>query len=192
MPSTYSETEYLASLPRQVEIPPTTPERYITGLYALNLAAPEGTSGDWHDVFHWQDGAEQPRQVTLAGMGDIETSPIYGGLGIYEGKDRLVAQGLDIPASMQRVYIANHSRAILDLLYRSLNRWGRVLNLTGATIDWLDTREQGERLLEQATMLEFSFHPAAQDELRRWIADEARALRAVYGWAELAVRCVNG
>ena len=66
-------------------------------------------------------------------MGDIETTSIYGDLGIYEGKDRLVAQGLDIPASMQRVYIANHSRAILDLLYRSLHRRGRVLNLTGAT-----------------------------------------------------------
>lgn len=147
----------------------------------MNLAAPEGTSGDWHDVFHWQDGAEQPRQVTLAGMGDIDTTPIYGDLGIYEGRDRLVAQGLDIPAGMQRVYIANHSRAILDLLYRSLRRWGRVLNLTGATTDWLDTREQGERLLEQATLLEPAFHPAAQDELRRWIADEARTLRAVYG-----------
>ena len=83
---------------------------------------------------------------------------------------------------MQRVYIANHSRAILDLLYRSLHRWGRVLNLTGATTDWLDTREQGERPpLEQATLLERAFHPAAQEELRRWIADEARALRAVYG-----------
>lgn len=70
---------------------------------------------------------------------------------------------------------------ILDLLYRSLNRWGRVLNLTGATTDWLDTREQGERLLEQATLLEPAFHPAAQDELRRWIANEARTLRAVYG-----------
>lgn len=30
-------------------------------------------------------------------------------------------------------------------------------------------------------MLTPSFHPAAQDELRRWIADEARTLRAVYG-----------
>lgn len=70
---------------------------------------------------------------------------------------------------------------ILDLLYRSLHRWGRILNLTGATTDWLDTREQGERLLERATMLESSFHPAAQDELRRWITDEARTLRAVYG-----------
>ena len=122
MPSAYSQAEYLATSTRQVEIPPTTPEHYITGLYALNLAAPEGTSGDWHDVFHWQDGTEQPRQVTLAGMGDIDTSPIYGDLGIYEGRDRLVAQGLDIPIGMQRVYIANHSRAILDLLYRFLHR----------------------------------------------------------------------
>ena len=93
----------------------------------------------------------------------------------------MVAQGLDIPIGMQQVYIANHSRAILDLLYRSLHRWGRVLNLTGATTDWLDTREQGEQLLKQATMLEPSFHPAAQEELRRWIADEASALRIVYG-----------
>ena len=99
MSSAYSQAEYLATSTRQVEIPPTTPEHYITGLYALNLAAPEGTSGDWHDVFHWQDGAEQPRQVTLAGMGDIETTSIYGNLGIYEGKDRLVAQCLtSLPA----------------------------------------------------------------------------------------------
>ena len=154
----------------------------------MNLAAPEGTSGDWHDVFHWQDGTEQPRQVTLAGMGDIETTPIYGDLGIYEGRDRLVAQGLvDIPASMQRVYIANHSRAILDLLYRSLNRWGRILNLTGATTDCLDTKEQDERLLEQATLLEPHFDPAPQEELRRCIANEASALRAVYGQVECAV-----
>ncbi|WP_448759964.1 hypothetical protein [Actinomyces oricola] len=37
---------------RQIEIPPTDHEHYITGLYALNVLAPEGTSGDWHDVFH--------------------------------------------------------------------------------------------------------------------------------------------
>ncbi len=31
---------------RQLEIPPTTRERYITGIYALNIEAPEDTSGD--------------------------------------------------------------------------------------------------------------------------------------------------
>lgn len=35
-----------SSLPsRQVEIPPTTPERYITGIYALNVEAPEAPVG---------------------------------------------------------------------------------------------------------------------------------------------------
>ena len=52
MPPVYSKAEHFATFPRQVEIPPTTPEHYITGLYALNLAAPEDTSGNSHDVFH--------------------------------------------------------------------------------------------------------------------------------------------
>ena len=51
---------------------------------------------------------------------------------------------------------------------------GGILNLTG-----FDTKEQGEQLLEQATMLDPAFHPAAQEALRRCIAYEARMLRAV-------------
>ena len=47
----------------QVEIPPTDSEHYITGLYALNVQAPEGTSGDWHDVFHWQEGYDDPPKM---------------------------------------------------------------------------------------------------------------------------------
>ena len=91
-----------------------------------------------------------------------------------------------MPSEAREVYLTNHTRAILDLW--SLTRWGRVLNLTGATTDWLDTKEQGEQLLEQATMLEPAFHPAAQDELRRWIAYEARMLSAVWGVERGAVR----
>ena len=179
--STQTAHEYLVVPARQVEIPATTPERYITGIYALNVQAPERTSGDWHDVFHWQDGRGRPRQVTLAGDAEIDTTPIYGDLGIYEGRDRLVARGLEVPADMEQVYLANHFRAILDLLYRSLTRWGQVLNLTDATTDWLDTRQQGEFVLEQATKLEPHFPPAVQDELRRWITGEVATLRAVYG-----------
>ena len=51
---------------RQVEISPTDPEHYITDLYALNVQALEGTSGDWHDVFHYQEGYDNSPQVTLA------------------------------------------------------------------------------------------------------------------------------
>ena len=54
--STRSAHEHLIVPARQVEIPVTTPERYITGLYALNIQEPDGEGGDWHDVFHWQEG----------------------------------------------------------------------------------------------------------------------------------------
>lgn len=64
---------------------------------------------------------------------------------------------------------------------------GRILDLTGATTDWLDTREQGERPLEQATFLSRPSIPAAQETLRRCIAYEARMLSAVRG-----VECGTG
>ena len=74
-----------------------------------------------------------------------------------------------MPSEAREVYLANHTRAILDLW--SLTRWGRVLNLTGAATDWLDTYEQGVFLLEQAEYLAPHFPEAAQDELRRWIEE---------------------
>lgn len=64
---------------------------------------------------------------------------------------------------------------------------GRILSLTGATTDWLGTREYGEGRLQQATLLEPHFDPAPQDELSRWIANEASALRAMCGQVECAV-----
>jgi len=88
---------------------------------------------------------------------------------------------LAVPPEAREVYLANHTRAILDLLYRSLTRWGRVLNLTGATTDWLETYEQGVFLPEQAEHLEPRFPETTQDELRRWIEGEAAELRVVYG-----------
>ena len=51
----------------------------------------------------------------------------------------------------------------------------------GAATDWLDTYEQGVFLLEQAEYLAPHFPEAAQDELRRWIEEEAAELRAVSG-----------
>lgn len=47
MPDTVSSASTLErpALLRQVEIPPTDPEHYITGLYALNVQAPESTRG---------------------------------------------------------------------------------------------------------------------------------------------------
>ncbi|MGC4105891.1 MAG: hypothetical protein QM753_05965 [Thermomicrobiales bacterium] len=156
----------------QVVIPPTDREHYITGVYALNVPAPEGTTGDWHDVFHWQPATERPRTILLGGGDAVDTNPIYGDLGVYEGHDRLLANGLSLPSGITEIYVANHVRAILDLLYRSLNRYGRILNLTNVTTDWLNTPEQQEFVLVQAPRMADSLDADAKRALAAWIAGE--------------------
>jgi hypothetical protein len=158
----------------QCEVPRTSIQKYITGMYALNVPAPEGTSGDWHDVFFWRDGIDEPCAVDLAGDGaEWNTNPVFGDYGVYEGKDRLEGKGLYVGEDIAEVYIANHFRAILDLLYQSLKKYEVVLNLTGATDDWLDTPEQKALLLSKARLLEDAFTGRARRSLAAWIESES-------------------
>lgn len=174
MPDIYtvSSPEFGTAQGHQLEIPPTDPAHYITGVYALNIPAPEGTTGDWHDVFHWREGIDRPGRVLVGGSEELDTNPIYGTLGIYEGKARLESLGLELPPGTEQVYVANHSRAILDLLYRSLTRFQAVFNLTGATEDWLDTPEQRDYLLTQAERLTPTLAERGRAALGDWIKHE--------------------
>jgi hypothetical protein len=166
-------TEKIIAVP-EVKIPQTSKDRYISGLYALNVRAPEGTTGDWHDVWHWRGGIDSPRSVMLAGVDtEADTIPIYGDFGIYEGKNCLADSGLDVDSDISEVYIANHYRAILDMLYRSLKKYGEVYNLSGATNDWLDTDEQKALVLSRAKLLENLFDGKASVALQNWIAAES-------------------
>lgn len=170
--TTTTSPEFGIAQGHQLEIPPTDPAHYITGIYALNLPAPEGTTGDWHDVFHWRQGIDRPGHVLIGGSEELDTNAIYDNLGIYEGKASLQNLGLDLPLGTEHIYVANHFRAILDLLYRSLSRYQAVFNLTGATEDWLDTPEQCDYLLDQAARLAPSLTERAQAALRSWINHE--------------------
>ena len=69
--------------------------------------------------------------------------------------------------------MANHYRAILDLLYESLTHYGRVYNLTGATGDWLDTPEQRRFVLEQATRMAPYVDEESRIQLEQWVKKEA-------------------
>jgi len=154
----------------QCEIPQTSRKRYITGMYALNLPAPEGTTGDWHEVFFWREGIDEPCTVDLAGDDtDWNTNPIYGDYGVYEGKENLIKKGIYVKDDIKEVYIANHFRAILDLLFYSLTKYRVVLNLTGATDDWLDTPEQKAELIAKAELLLDVFEGKAKRSLTEWI-----------------------
>jgi hypothetical protein len=164
-----------SAVARQAEIPPTDERHYITGVHALNVSPPEGTTGDWHDVFHWRDGLDRPAEVWVAGHEpDSDTNQIYGGMGVYEGRSRIVAMGLDVSPSIHEIWIANHFRAILDMVHRSLRRYGAVYNLNGATEDWLDTAEQKNFVLAQAARMADSLTPGQRAALLAWIDYERR------------------
>jgi hypothetical protein len=169
-------TELIKSVPAvQCEIPHTSKELYISGLYALNIQSPEGTTGDWHDVYHWREGIDKPKKIMLAGTGaETDTNPVFDDFGVYEGKSRLTQSGIKVNDDIERVYIANHFRAILDMLYHSLKEYGAVYNLSGATNDWLDTDEQKELVLSKAMLLTDLFSSKALIALRNWIANELK------------------
>lgn len=158
---------------KQVSIPATTPSLYITGIAALNLPAPEGTSGDWHfsTVFYGDDLTTMDLQ--LAGDDEaLNTNYIYGQYGIYECSAAMKRAGLVIPERIFDVYAANHFRAILDMLYWSLIRHDRIIGLIGASEDWLDTQDQKNLLFEKATLLAPFLQEKGQAELQSWIDQE--------------------
>lgn len=160
---------------RQVLIPPTTPTQYITGIPALNLPAPEGTTGDWHFIstFYAVNKSGKKLDLQLAGDGQVlDTNHIYGSYGIYECGSAMRERGLQIPLEMTAVYAANHNRAILDMVYRSLLVHHKVLGLVGAAEAWLDTQEQKLFLLEKAAEMLSFVGEREREALRCWIDKE--------------------
>ena len=55
-------------------------ERYISGIYALNLPAPEETSGDWHFLNTFYRNSETSDIVMIAGedetLNDYRLKPV--------------------------------------------------------------------------------------------------------------------
>ena len=114
--------------------------------------------------------------MKLAGDGlEWNTNPFLDDFGIYEGKKSLEAKRLYIAPDIKEVYIANHFRAILDLLFFYIKETGRASRVQYATGDWLDTPEQKELLLSKALLLQNAFEGKNKETLLRWIETE-RAL----------------
>lgn len=158
----------------QVLILKTTPTHYISGKHALNLPAPEGTSGDWHmrAVFYDITGDNSSLSLLLAGDGEtLNTNHIYGSYGIYECTDAMKRCGLNVPEGTEN-YAANHFRAILDMVYNTLKKHSRVVGLQCSTDEWLDTQAQKKELLTQALKMKPFLTAQEQVELDKWIEYE--------------------
>ena len=99
-------------------IPETSETHYITGRAALNVPNPDGSFAGWHfdEVFLSGRG-----KLRIAGKDLPDTSHLLGGYGIRECSDVLRHYGVPL-AENQKVYSANHVRAILDLVITSLEQ----------------------------------------------------------------------
>ena len=159
----------------QVIIPDNlSKNRYISGMEALNLPAPEGTSGDWHylNVFYCRD-EQYVNTVKIAGEGEtLNTNHIYKNYGIYECGDILQKRGFKVGQGVP--HAANHFRAILDLLYYHIReKRGKFLcKLSGASEDYLDTEEEKNFLLEKTAIMLPYLSPEEQEMLIQWIEKE--------------------
>jgi hypothetical protein len=160
------------SLEKPLPVPPTPPDTYITGLYALNITSPDDdTSGDTHGhIFFWNPSKGTPPKMTLAGPGqEINTASFWSDFGIYEGRERLRKMRLPLPRNVKNIYIANHYRAILDLIYHSLVRYEDILALNGATWDWLSNENQREFLFSKVVFLFPALSTKAKRNLLKWM-----------------------
>jgi hypothetical protein len=99
-------------------LPHTSEQNYITGRSALNVPNPDGSFADWHfdEVFLSGRG-----KIRIAGKDTEPTFPILGNYGIRECSETLRRFGLNIPQT-EKVYTANHVRAILDMVLASLSK----------------------------------------------------------------------
>ncbi len=99
-------------------LPHTSKANYITGKAALNVPNPDGSFADWHfdEVFLSGRG-----KIRIAGKDTEPTSSMLGNYGIRECSDTLRRFGLAVPAT-DKVYTANHVRAILDMVLASISK----------------------------------------------------------------------
>ncbi|MFZ3047975.1 MAG: hypothetical protein WA151_18835 [Desulfatirhabdiaceae bacterium] len=128
-------------------LPHTSEKNYITGKAALNVPNEDGSFADWHfdEVFLSGRG-----KIRVAGKDAPETAHLLGSYGIRECGGILRRFGVSVQTE-EKVYVANHIRALLDMVLNSLakNRIPEHVTIE----DMLDTTEEREELQTQVKQL---------------------------------------
>lgn len=153
-----------------VTLPKTTPTRYLTGMTALNIPAPEGTTGDWHFEEGFYGRGNIVPKFFVAGDGrSLNTNSIWGVLGIYECSSILHAKGLAIAAD-EKVYAANHCRAILDMIHNAIKHKEYPYHII--IDDWLDVDAERKHLFENIPTLNSFLKKDEKIILKYWLATQ--------------------
>ena len=104
--------------------------KYISLIHALNLPCNLNTCGDWHcSSLQW-------KKITMLNTNES----IFGEYGIETNKT--------IPEHKEKYNVANHIRAILDLLYI-----GNFTVAQGMNKDFIVTGEYNEEIFEKVMLM---------------------------------------
>lgn len=103
-----------------ITIPPTSRQRYLGGMAALNLPSPTGT-GDWHMEQTFFRQREKRSRSFISGTGCLtDTTALLGDAGVYDCTT--ILDELGIPHESAVAYAANHARATADLILAAVLR----------------------------------------------------------------------
>lgn len=153
-----------------MELPDTTPERYLTGMTALNIPAPDSSGGDWHFFEAFYGRGDRKPKIFVAGLGeDLNTNAIWGSEGIYECSALLRKAGLTIPAN-RKIFAANHFRAVVDMLYQCVtNDWPPhhlIIN------DWFNNENEIKQLMGMVMCLKPYLNTAQWQLVLDWLTTQ--------------------
>ncbi|WP_369524895.1 hypothetical protein [Neisseria polysaccharea] len=144
-------------------IPPTTPDRYVSSIVALNIISPDGT-GDWHSAGSLHDNAF-PEDIYIYGEGQKKnTNDLLGRDGIIDGTARLNRMGY-FPENAP-VWLADHPRACVDLLYTTVLQDG-ILG-TVMLDEWFPAPEDKQAVYRLLDKMEPHLSSSEKENLTLW------------------------
>ena len=158
---------------------------YITGKHALNIH-PENnlTVGDWHEGVWSNINVFPSKHITMGGIySKHNTMEIWGKYGIYSGKKYIENKG--IKTDVDSIYIANHQRAILDMVYIYLNELGMIWEVENASLQYLADKNSIREMLEKSELIKKHLNNLQLNEYTIWFENEKKSLRGKYKWISM-------
>lgn len=137
-------------------LPKTSVDCYVSGMHSINLDLKDGTGVGWHYYNYWKLDSD----IKLYGKGmPVDITRVLGNYGV---EDRSSVLGYSI-------FIADHTRAAVDLVYESLIKWNMIGEIRGMVDDIFLTREQQEEFFSKLLLLVDILDNECGDKLERWV-----------------------
>lgn len=157
------------------DIPITSNETYISGIQALNLDVEEGTSPDWHFYNIWH---KTNKPLLLYGKNQETNTNMY--LGNYGIKDRgYIFDNMNVHLPYP-VFVANHIRALADLVFYNLIKYKQIGYAKGATNDFFVIEKHNDEFCQLIMNLYPHFEEDEQNLLKHWIHIEFKSQYKFY------------